>query len=236
MVTATGERVEHLRRWILLRNAMGDNVGVDLAREGAGSIGEKQMSLAEALLQPQAGGEHEAGGDRRGGGLGAARALPPRCAPAATGRPPYDRCRCSRSSSAAALRAVRPAARGGALRPPVVPPLLRLSAGEGAPDETTLCRFRRGGRERRPEAGLAEVDRQLATKGLILKNGTLLEATMVAAKRRKPERAAGLGAKFIPSRTRAGPRRAAAPISATPPCRRRRGLGPVRSLVLTPAR
>jgi IS5 family transposase len=44
------------------------------------------------------------------------------------------------------------------------------------------------------EAAFAEIDRQLETKGLILKKGTLLDATLVAAKHAPPARAAGLGA------------------------------------------
>ena len=44
------------------------------------------------------------------------------------------------------------------------------------------------------EAAFAEIDRQLEMKGLILKKGTMLDATLVAAKHAPPTRAAGLGA------------------------------------------
>src|SRR5215212_9541314 len=61
-----------------------------------------------------------------------------------------------------------------------------FAAGEGAPDETTLCRFRQDAAESGVlEACLDEVNRQLAAKGLILKTGTLIDATIIAAKSRK---------------------------------------------------
>jgi IS5 family transposase len=70
---------------------------------------------------------------------------------------------------------------------------------EGAPDETTLCRFRQDAAESGVlEACLEEVNRQLADKGLILRTGTLIDATIVEARSRKPEAKAGLGAK-VPS-------------------------------------
>jgi transposase, IS5 family len=50
------------------------------------------------------------------------------------------------------------------------------------PDETTFCRFRNelAAAELMPRL-LAEVDRQLAAKGLVLKRGTLIDATLVRA-------------------------------------------------------
>jgi IS5 family transposase len=50
------------------------------------------------------------------------------------------------------------------------------------PDETTICRFR-GELARHGLAGrlLAAVDAQLATKGLVLRRGTLIDATLVEA-------------------------------------------------------
>jgi transposase, IS5 family len=55
-----------------------------------------------------------------------------------------------------------------------------LGLGEAVPDHTTLCRFRL----RLVEAGLlerlfAELDRQLEAAGLILKRGTMLDATLI---------------------------------------------------------
>lgn len=74
-----------------------------------------------------------------------------------------------------------------------------LAAQDGAPDETTLCRFRQDAAESGVlEACLEEVNRQLAAQDLVLKTGTLIDATLIAARSRRPERAAGLGAP-IPS-------------------------------------
>ena len=70
-----------------------------------------------------------------------------------------------------------------------------LGLEEGTPDETTIWRFREAATMAGVlEAAFAEIDRQLETKGLILEKGTLLDATLVAAKHAPPARAAGLGA------------------------------------------
>lgn len=66
---------------------------------------------------------------------------------------------------------------------------LGLSLEADAPDHTTLCRFR----NRLVEAGLierlfAEFDRQLEGRGLVLKQGTMLDATLVEAARSRPPR------------------------------------------------
>lgn len=62
------------------------------------------------------------------------------------------------------------------------------------PDETTICRFRAavGGVL---EACFAEVNRQLDAKGLILKKGTLMDATLIEARLNPPAATAGLGAR-----------------------------------------
>jgi IS5 family transposase len=70
-----------------------------------------------------------------------------------------------------------------------------FSLEESTPDETTIWRFREAAMEAGVvEAAFAEIDRQLEMKGLILKKGTMLDATLVAAKHAPPTRAAGLGA------------------------------------------
>jgi len=63
------------------------------------------------------------------------------------------------------------------------------------PDETTICRFRLAA----AKAGvlqrcLAEVNRQLDQRGLMLKKGTLMDASIVAATHNPPRREAGMGA------------------------------------------
>jgi IS5 family transposase len=63
------------------------------------------------------------------------------------------------------------------------------------PDETTICRFRAAASEAGVmEACFAEVNQQLAEKRVILKKGTLLDATIVAARHNPPPREAGMGA------------------------------------------
>lgn len=58
---------------------------------------------------------------------------------------------------------------------------------DGTPDETTLCRFRGTLAEHGlSEALFAEVNRQLDARGLILKAGTLIDATLVEAAVARP--------------------------------------------------
>jgi IS5 family transposase len=66
---------------------------------------------------------------------------------------------------------------------------LGLSLDADAPDHTTVCRFR----NRLMEAGLvqplfAEFDRQMEGRGLVLKQGTMIDATMVEAACGRPPR------------------------------------------------
>lgn len=67
---------------------------------------------------------------------------------------------------------------------------------EGTPDETTLCRFRQA----LIAAGLSEkllleLNRQLDKRGLILRTGTMIDATLVAAQARPPGFSEGRAAK-----------------------------------------
>lgn len=64
----------------------------------------------------------------------------------------------------------------------------------GWPDETTICRFRADA----AKAGVLErcfdeINRQLEAKGLMLKKGTLMDASLVAAAHNPPPRKAGMG-------------------------------------------
>jgi IS5 family transposase len=60
------------------------------------------------------------------------------------------------------------------------------------PDETTLCRFRLAAIAAGVmEAVLAEVNRQLEARGLLLKKGTLIDASIVEAASRRPAHQAG---------------------------------------------
>lgn len=63
---------------------------------------------------------------------------------------------------------------------------------EATPDETTLCRFRNDCAAAGVlEAAFAEVNRQLDAQQLIVRKGTLLDATIVTAASRRPDIKAG---------------------------------------------
>ena len=63
------------------------------------------------------------------------------------------------------------------------------------PDETTICRFRQAAAaEGVLERCFAEINRQLDAKGLMLKKGTLMDASIVAATHKPPKKEAGMGA------------------------------------------
>ncbi len=63
-----------------------------------------------------------------------------------------------------------------------------LSLADPTPDHTTLWRFREAlGQERLAEVAFGEVYRQFEARGLVLKKGTLIDATLVAAQAAKPK-------------------------------------------------
>jgi transposase, IS5 family len=69
-----------------------------------------------------------------------------------------------------------------------------FDADQSTPDETTICRFRAAAAAAGALADcFTEVNRQLDAKGLILRKGTLMDATIVAAKHVPPGKAAGMG-------------------------------------------
>jgi IS5 family transposase len=70
-----------------------------------------------------------------------------------------------------------------------------LTLADPTPDETTICRFRLAAAAAGVlERCLGEINRQLDDKGLMLKKGTLMDATIVAATHKPPKREAGMGA------------------------------------------
>lgn len=74
-----------------------------------------------------------------------------------------------------------------------------LGLDEGAPDHSTLSRFRKALRERGLDGALfAEVERQLEVRGLLVKRGTLLDATLVEAAVKRPGSPAGAGSATDP--------------------------------------
>lgn len=122
--------------------------------------------------------------------------LAARVRPGETGRPPYD--------GLAMVKALYLRALYDLSDPGLEEALLdRLSfrrfcgfaLDQRTPDETTICRFRQAAAEAGVlEACFAEINRQLEAKGLMLKKGTLLDATLIAACHAPPSRAAGMGA------------------------------------------
>lgn len=71
-----------------------------------------------------------------------------------------------------------------------------LGLGDGTPDHSTISRFRAALRETKlDEALFAEVAAQLDRRGLILKHGTLMDATIVEAQAGKPSYKDNAGAK-----------------------------------------
>ncbi len=67
-----------------------------------------------------------------------------------------------------------------------------LGLNQGSPDHSTLSRFRKALRERGLDQALfEEIARQLEAKGVVVKSGTLMDATLVEAAVRKPGGSAG---------------------------------------------
>jgi IS5 family transposase len=66
---------------------------------------------------------------------------------------------------------------------------------DATPDETTICRFRHAAAEAAAmQACFKEINRQLEASGLVLKKGTLMDATLVAATHNPPKFEVGAGA------------------------------------------
>jgi transposase, IS5 family len=67
-----------------------------------------------------------------------------------------------------------------------------LGLDEGCPDHSTLSRLRKALRERELDRALfEEVERQLGAQGLLVKSGTLMDATLVEAAVKAPSSSAG---------------------------------------------
>ena len=70
-----------------------------------------------------------------------------------------------------------------------------LSLDEATPDETTICRFRAAAAEAGAmDACFAEITRQLEAQGLVLRQGTMMDASVIRAQRQPPPMSAGRGA------------------------------------------
>ncbi len=160
----------------------------------AAMSGEKQMGLIEAFLDPKLGSNRKL--ERLSGLIDwtpLAR-LAKSLRPATTGRPPYP--------AQAMLKALYLQALYDLSDPGLEEALMdRLSfrrfcgfaLDAGTPDETTICRFRAAAGDLLL-AAFAEINAQLDAKGLIVRKGTLMDATLIASCDRPPGREAGLGA------------------------------------------
>lgn len=61
---------------------------------------------------------------------------------------------------------------------------------DATPDETTFCRFRAAlAHDERGERLMAELDRQLGARGFLVKEGTMIDATLIAAQAARPPEA-----------------------------------------------
>ena len=121
----------------------------------------------------------------------------PRCtASAGRGRPPYPALKMLKALYLAALYQLSDPELEAALCDRLS---FRRFCGFGldetTPDETTICRFRaHAAASGLTQDAFAEINRQLEARGLIVKTGTLMDATLVAAAHNPPKRSAGLGA------------------------------------------
>ncbi len=145
----------------------------------------QQGSLVDALIDPRLGSNAKLAGIDR---LIDWERLAPLVSRWRTGRPPYP--------PLAMVKALYLQALYGLSDPGLEEALLdRLSLGRfcgfaldaGTPDETTLCRFRASAAASGVlEQCFAEINRQLDAQGLVLRRGTILDASVVRATRNPP--------------------------------------------------
>lgn len=156
----------------------------------------QQLSLVEALLGARLGGNEKleaiAGAIDWSGLAPIAR----RVHPGETGRPPYDGLVMVKALYLQRLYDLSdPGLEEALLDRLSFRRFCGLALDEATPDETTICRFRAAAAEAAVmEECFAEITRQLDSQGLVLKRGTLMDASIIKAKHNPPPRAAGLGA------------------------------------------
>lgn len=154
---------------------------------------DQQMSLAQALLDPRMGLRGKLKALSEVIDWTPLRALAASVRSGEVGRKPYEPLAVLKALYLASLYDLSDPALEEALIDRVS---FRLFCGfsldEGTPDETTLCRFRNDCAAAGVlEAAFAEVNQQLDAKQLIVRKGTLLDATIVSAASRRPPVAAG---------------------------------------------
>lgn len=157
----------------------------------------RQVSLIEAMLDPRLGSNEKLGAIAAAIDWSRLEPIVRRVRPGEAGRPPYR--------PLSMLKAVYLQRLYDLSDPGLEEALLDrlsfrrfcdLSLDEATPDETTICRFRAAAADAGVmEACFVEITRQLEAQGLVLKQGTLMDASIIKAKHNPPSREAGLGAK-----------------------------------------
>ena len=154
-----------------------------------------QLSLAESLLDPRLGSNEKLRGIEAAIDWSRLEGIVRRVRSGERGRPPY--------SALAMLKALYLQRLYDLSDPGLEEALLDrlsfrrfcgLSLAEGTPDETTICRFRAAAAGVMEEC-FHEITRQLDGQGLVLRRGTLMDASIIKAKHNAPSGEAGLGAK-----------------------------------------
>ena len=84
---------------------------------------------------------------------------------------------------------------GGARRPYFVPPFRGTGLEDDTPDYSTISRFRTELANALADKLFHELGRQLEKRGLFVKEGSLMDATLVEAQVKRPPMSAGPGAK-----------------------------------------
>lgn len=157
----------------------------------------KQMSLIEAMLDPRLGSNEKLRAIAAAIDWSRLEPIVRQVRPGETGRPPYRPLSMLKALYLQRLYALSdPGLEEALLDRLSFRRFCDLSLEEATPDETTICRFRAAAAEAGVmEACFAEVTRQLEAQGLMLKRGTLMDASIIKAKHNPPPGEAGLGAK-----------------------------------------
>jgi IS5 family transposase len=144
--------------------------------------GQKQLSLAEALVSARVGRNEMLEALSAGVKWYRFEKLLAKLAPEGPGRPPFDPLLMFKALLLQQWYRLSDAELEEALNDRVsFRRFLGLSLEAASPDHTTLCRFRnRLGAADLAGALFAEFDRQLEARGLVLKRGTMIDASLVA--------------------------------------------------------
>ena len=155
-----------------------------------------QLSLVEAMLDPRLGSNEKLRAIAAAIDWSRLEPIVRRIRPGDTGRPPY--------SPLAMLKALYLQRLYNLSDPGLEEALLDrlsfrrfcgLSLDEATPDKTTICRFRAAAAASGAmQECFAEIVGQLDRQGLVLRQGTLLDASIIKATHNPPPRGAGLGA------------------------------------------